>query len=149
MNNNRVTEFKHSDVFSVASFYPLWAGVADSEQAKSTILQLEKLEFEYGVSACAENNVPGKYQWGYGTGWAPLQYLMIRALDNYGYTDAARRIAEKYIFVTDSMFESTGELWEKYNIFTGDQNTVADYKSNTMIGWTAGVYMFAKAYIEE
>lgn len=142
-------ENKHSEVFSVASFYPLWAGAADREQARSTIAQLGKLEFEYGVSACAENDVPGKYQWGYGTGWAPLQYLMIRALDNYGYKDDARRIAEKYISVTDSMFEETGELWEKYNVYTGDQNTEADYKSRTMMGWTAGVYMYCKKYIGE
>ena len=42
------------------------------------------------------------------------------------------------------MFEETGELWEKYNVFTGDQNTEADYKSRTMMGWTAGVYMYCK-----
>ena len=31
---------KHSDIFSVASFYPLWAGVATEEQAKQTVAQL-------------------------------------------------------------------------------------------------------------
>lgn len=141
-------EKKHSEVFSAASFYPLWAKAVSEEEAKSTVAQLEKIEFEYGVSACEKNDVPGKYQWGYGTGWAPLQYLVLRALDNYGYKEDAKRIAQKYIDVTEKMFKETGELWEKYNVLTGDNNTEADYKSRLMLGWTAGVYLYAKDYVE-
>lgn len=141
-------EKTHSDVFSVASFYPLWAGVADAKQAAATVKMLNKIEFEYGVSACCKNDVLGKYQWGYGTGWAPLQYIVIRALDNYGYEADAKRIAKKYIDVTEKMFKETDELWEKYNVFTGNKNTEADYASRPMMGWSAGVYLYAKDYIK-
>ena len=142
-------ENEFSPVFSVASFYPLWANIATEEQAKSTVEMLDKLEFEYGISTCAENNVPGSYQWDYPNGWAPLQYIMICALDRYGYQTEAIRVAEKYIRAMERMFERTGCLWEKYNVLTGDNDTVSDYQSRVMIGWTAGVYIFAKQYLKK
>ncbi len=82
------------------------------------------------------------------SGWAPLQYIVIRALDNYGYTDDAKRAAKKYIDVSEKMYEKTGVMWEKYNVLTGDSNTAADYKSREMLGWSAGVYLYAKQYAE-
>ena len=142
-------ENKHSEVFSVASFYPLWAGVANKEQAAATVARLSELECEYGVAACAENDSPAEFQWDYPTGWAPLQYVMIRALTRYGYVDDAKRIAKKYTDVTEKMFKETGILWEKYNVLTGDQNTTADYKSREMMGWSAGVYLYAKDFLED
>lgn len=138
----------HGTVFSAVSFYPMWAGIADKEQAAETVKMLDRLEEKYGISACEKNNVPGEYQWGYSTGWAPLQYIVIRALDNYGYTDDAKRAAEKYIDVSEKMYEKTGVMWEKYNVLTGDNNTAADYKSREMLGWSAGVYLYAKQYAE-
>lgn len=148
MDYNFVEE-KQGRVFSVASFYPLWAGIADKEQAEKTVAQLGKIEFEYGVAACEKNNVPGEYQWDYPTGWAPLQYIVINALDKYGYKEDALRIAKKYIDVNDKMYKETGTMWEKYHVENGTHNTVKDYKCREMIGWTAGVYMFAKKYLEE
>lgn len=138
---------RHSRIFSAASFYPLWAGVADEEQAKLTVSMLDKLEFEYGICACCKNETQGEYQWDYPMGWAPLHYIVIRALDNYGYKDDAKRIAQKYSAAIEKMFKKTGKLWEKYDVRTGDNNVKIDYGSQVMIGWTAGVYLYAKEYI--
>lgn len=141
-------EKRHSSVFSVASFYPLFAGAADKEQAEKTVENLKKLESGFGVAACAKNPSPAVYQWDWPTGWAPLQYIMIKALDNYGFKTEARRIAEKYVKVTESLFEKTGRLWEKYNVETGGTD-VKGYASRIMLGWSAGVYIFAKRFIEK
>lgn len=67
---------------------------------------------------------------------------------SYPYTDDAKRAAEKYIDVSEKMYEKTGVMWEKYNVLTGDSNTAADYKSREMLGWSAGVYLYAKQYAE-
>ena len=47
----------------------------------------------------------------------------------------------------EKLFEKTGTLWEKYNVFTGDTDTKSDYESRIMLGWTAGVYLFAEKYL--
>lgn len=137
-----------SPVFSVASFYPLWAGVADKTQAEKTVGLLDKLECAHGVATCEQNDVPGTYQWSYPNGWAPLHYIMIQALDRYGYTQAARRIAQKYVSTVEANFEKTGTLWEKYNVVTGDLNVTNEYEMPVMLGWSAGVYLFAQEYLE-
>ena len=140
---------KTCPVFSVASFYALWAGVANEEQAAKTVAKLSKLEYPYGIAACEKNEVPGQYQWDYPTGWPPHQYLMIQALERYGYKEDARRIAEKYVTVCEKIYQETGDLWEKFHVEKGDQNTEKDYEAHRMIGWAAGVYLFAKHYLEQ
>lgn len=137
-----------SRVFSAASFYPLWAGIATQEQAEKTVALLDKLEYNYGISVCEQNSVEGNYQWNYPNGWAPLHYITVRALERYGYMESARRIASKYVYMVEINFEKTGKLWEKYNVVTGDLNVSNEYEMPVMLGWTAGVYLFMKKFLE-
>lgn len=134
-------------IFTVASFYPLWAWAASKEQAASTVAQLDRIEFEHGVAVCEKNDVPGSFQWNYPLGWAPIHYIVIRGLDNYGYKEEAARICSKYTSAVEALFEKTGTLWEKYDVNTGDNEVKIDYGSRVMIGWTAGVYLYAKEYL--
>lgn len=136
-----------SKVFSVASFYPLWTGIATKEQAEATVKMLDRLECNYGIVACEKNDIDGNYQWNYPNGWAPLHYIMICALERYGYRKDARRIAEKYVRMVDTNFERTGTLWEKYNVVTGDLDVSNEYEMPAMLGWTAGVYLTAIDYL--
>lgn len=62
---------------------------------------------------------------------------------NYGYDDLAEKVAETYIKLLDESFETTGNLWEKYDGLTGKVAN-ADYNAPKMMGWTAGVYMFLR-----
>ena len=142
-------ENKHSDIFSVASFYPLWAGVATKKQAEETVVQLNKVEFEYGVAACCENYPEVSYQWNFPVGWPPLQYIMVRALDNYGYKTEAKRIAQKYVDIMEKFYNETGSLWEKYDVTTGSHEVTAEYASRVMLGWSAGVYLYCRKYLAD
>lgn len=141
-------EEKQGTIFSVASFYPLWAGVADKEQAASTAALLERIEFEHGIAVCEKNTVTGSFQWNYPLGWAPMHYIVIRGLDNYGYKEDAVRICKKYTAAVESIYKKTGTLWEKYDVRTGDNEVKIDYGGQIMFGWTAGVYLFAKDYLK-
>lgn len=130
-----------SKVFSAASFYPLYAGLATKEQAAAAVANLNKLEAEYGILTCEKNDAPATYQWNYPNGWACIQYVVIRGLLNYGYEQEAKRLAAKYITVVERAFDETGNLWEKYNVIEGNVNVSDEYKMPPMMGWSAGVYL--------
>lgn len=146
---NFVTRAK-SDLASCATFFPLLAGLATPEQAERVVEKMRSaLEYDHGLATCERR--PGKfvYQWDYPNGWAPLQCVAIMALDRCGFRDDARRIAGKYVRTVVSNFEKTGDLWEKYNVVTGGLDVADEYKMPPMIGWTAGVFVFAAEYLEK
>lgn len=132
---------KFSSIFSMASMYPMYAGLATKEQADTLVKNLHRIEADYGMLVCEKNDAPGTYQWDYPNGWACHQYLAVVALLNYGYVDDAKRIAKKYISLVDKTFEETNNLWEKYNVIEGNVNVSDEYKMPAMMGWSAGVYL--------
>lgn len=140
---------KLSSVFSMASFYPLWAGLASKEEAASTVAKLPEIEFDHGVAACAPHNIEGTYQWDYPNCWAPLVCIGIMACKNYGFDDDAARIARKYVNAIDKNFEESGNLWEKYNAVDGSLLVSGEYDMPAMLGWTAGVYLYADKLLSE
>jgi alpha,alpha-trehalase len=137
-----------SEVFSAASFYPMFVGLLDNCRAEKLVENLNRLEAKYGVLTTENNNIKGSYQWGYPNGWACLQYITVFALQKYGFVDDARRIAQKYIELVDKIFDETENLWEKYNVIDGSIEVVDEYKMPTMMGWSAGVYLAATEFLE-
>ena len=137
-----------SKIFSVASIYPLFAGLATKEQAEAVVKNLDRLEAEYGMLTCEKNDAEGTYQWDYPNGWACLQYITIMGLDKYGYREEAHRIANKYVTLVDKVFAETGNLWEKYNVVEGNINVSNEYKMPAMMGWSAGTYLAALEYLK-
>ena len=101
------------------------------------------------MSTCEKKGVSGIYQWHYPNGWAPLQYMVIKALLNYGYEEDAIRLSEKYIALVDKNFTEKNNIWEKYNVVEGSLNVTNEYGMPPMMGWTAGVYLFCKNVIDE
>lgn len=138
-----------STVFSVASLFPLFVGLADEHHAKAIKLHLSELEAEHGILTCVKNDVPGTYQWDYPNGWACLQYIAIMGLDRYGYKTDALRIAKKFVNLIDKVFDETNNLWEKYNVVEGNINVSNEYEMPPMLGWTAGVYLALSKYITD
>lgn len=140
---------EHSKYFTAASFFPLWAGIATEEQAKSMLANLHRIEFDYGIAVGEPGERTASYQWDYPNGWAPLHYTTVYALDNYGFKEDACRVAEKYVKSIEKIFEETGTLWEKYNVVEGSMNVTDEYEMPEMLGWTAGVYTDLKHYLEK
>lgn len=140
---------KLSGILSAASFYPLFTGLAEQRHADALVCNLERLEAAYGILTCEKNNARGTYQWDYPNGWACLQYIAIVGLDRYGYSDIAKRIAEKYVALVDKVYDETGNLWEKYNVAEGSLNVSNEYNMPTMMGWSAGVYLAAVDYLKK
>ncbi len=139
---------KHSPVFSVASYFPLFAGLADQARAEAAQKNLNRLEEAFGVSTCEQSDIPGVYQWGYPNGWACLQYITVCGLNACGYTDDAKRLAHKFMSVVEKVFAETDNLWEKYNVVEGSINVTNEYDMPPMMGWTAGVYSYFDRYFQ-
>ena len=89
------------------------------------------------------------YQWDFPNGWANLQYIAIAGLENYGYHSDARRIAKKYVEATVGNFNTTGNLWEKYNVTDGTIKVINEYEMPTMMGWTAGVFVYSVDFLRK
>lgn len=146
---------RHNPLVSFAMFYPLVYGIANREQAESTLSSLPILEREYGVISVEEFDALQAYQWDHRSIWPPVQWIVHTGLNNYGYKAASNRIAAKYLdLLTKNYIEPEpgrymsnnreiirrpGQLWEKYTP-DGQLNDL-DYPCNSMIGWAGGVYV--------
>lgn len=132
---------KQNKLVSVACFYPLFCGLATQQEAEAAYGLLPQLETEHGILTCEQCDVPGSYQWGYPNGWAPMQYVVVKSLLDYGYEEDAKRIARKFVNTVERCFAQTGHLWEKYNMLDGSVNVQNEYDMPPMLGWTFGVYV--------
>ena len=139
---------ERGNVVSAAPFFLLMGGAVSRRDARGIVRSLEVLEYPHGISACAKGDYPFVYQWSYPNGWAPLQYVTVRGLDRYGYKEAARRIARHYVDLLTDSYDKTGTLWEKYNVDEGNLNVGDEYKMPTMLGWTAGSYVWLTEYLK-
>jgi len=156
---------RFSKVASVATFYPLWAGLATKEQAKKLIANLPLFEYTYGPTICEKSQQDRLYQWDYPAGWPPIYMLMVKALDKYGYKKEALRMAGKYLDIVTKnylkpepeMYASTiggkvkdkkrdpGFVYEKYDVVEG---TIYDteYAARPFHGWSYAVYISCLEY---
>lgn len=135
---------KLSDVVSCAAFYPYFVGLDDDRTGYLKALAV--LERQYGVVACRWDT--GNFQWSEPNSWAPLNYIAVAAAERLGLKTEAKRLADKYLAVTEKIYQKTERLWEKYNAETGDLDVASEYGTPEMLGWTAGVYMAFYHYRE-
>lgn len=128
-----------TDCYSLASVYPLFFNIATNEQAKSVRnLIEEKFLKTYGLMSTLTFT---NQQWDGEKGWAPLQWLSIQALKNYGFHELANTIKTRWLENCERVFNLTGEMFEKYNVL-GEDLGIGDggeYPVQHGFGWTNGV----------
>jgi len=130
----------HSDILSAASLYPYAFGVSTDKEGERRVL--ERLELEYGLSACEYRDDDVFFQWDYPCMWPAATCLAYMGLKETGLNEDANRIASKYVSVVRSVFDETGRLWEKYDALTGKIAVTSEYETMPMMGWTAAVYRY-------
>jgi alpha,alpha-trehalase len=138
---------KRGSVGSLASFYPLWAGMADEKRAAQLVKSLRRFEQKGGLTTTDTQTLnqflPGQMptQWAYPNGWAPLHFLIIRGLQRYGYHEDAKRIAMKWLKTNLNWYNQNGIFLEKYNVVNpGKPPQKGVYPSQTGFGWTNAVF---------
>jgi len=149
---------RRGPVCSLAGYYAMWSGVATKEQAKKLVKNLAKFEHPGGLATTdvmpLNHRMPGatQAQWAYPNGWAPLHYIVVQGLENYGYHDDAKRIVEKWLKNNLAGFNENGCFYEKYNVVQPGKPPVrAIYASFelTGFGWTNAVFeRFCQDYID-
>lgn len=126
-------------VASLAAVFPLYAKIASKEQAEQVAHTLEKNFLKKGglVTTAYDSG----QQWDSPNGWAPLQWMAIEGLRNYGYDELAKLISERWLALNERVFAKTHRLVEKYNVMDGDGlGGGGEYSLQDGFGWTNGVY---------
>jgi alpha,alpha-trehalase len=135
-----IAEQKPSDELTLAGMAPLFFQIATPQQAKDVQNIIRKKFLQPGgVTATLKNT---GQQWDAPNGWAPLEYMTIEGLNNYGYKNLAKEIAIRWINLNIKVFKNTGKLMEKYNVenisLTGGGG---EYPLQDGFGWTNGVLL--------
>ena len=130
----------HTNRRSLAGGFPLFLSIASKEQAKGVKASLEKDFLKPGGFVTSLQNTG--QQWDAPNGWAPLQWTTIVGLNNYGYTNVAKKATHNWLAVSEKVYKNTGKMMEKYNVM--DLSLAAgggEYPNQDGFGWTNGVVL--------
>lgn len=125
-------------IASLATVYPLYFSIATDLQAKRIAHVLQR-DFLKDGGLVTSLRATGE-QWDFPNGWAPLQWLAIIGLRQYGQHDLASTIAQRWLALNQKVFADTGRMMEKYNVV--DTTLPAgggEYPTQDGFGWTNGV----------
>ncbi|MFL9988116.1 alpha,alpha-trehalase TreA [Paraburkholderia sediminicola] len=125
---------------TAATAYPLFAGVADRQEARAVAATMRRGLLRPG--GLATTQVKTGQQWDEPNGWAPLQYLAIIGLRRYGEADLAQTIATRWIRTNVAYYQHSGKLVEKYDVDASASGLSAgggEYPLQDGFGWTNGV----------
>lgn len=131
---------KQNRLRTLAGFFPLWCQAASNEQARKVVANLKFFEYTGGL-ATTEPIKWRKRQWDYPNGWAPLQFVVIQGLINYGFKAEAERLTKKWLDLNLEVFEETGRLWEKYDVAKRTVGKSGLYKTKSGFGWTNTIFL--------
>ena len=117
-------------VKTIASFWPMLAGLCDSHKAEKLLANLKDPKRFWRVvpfpslSADDKDYKPQGEYW-LGGVWAPTDVMVIKGLDkfsfndNYGYAHAFREFAtyatQQYLEAMYEVYKRTGTIWENYS----------------------------------
>jgi alpha,alpha-trehalase len=147
---------KRGNVSSLASFFPMWAGMVTDKQAASLVKSLRRFENKGGL-ATTDSLPVGQFvfgtiptQWAYPNGWAPLHFITVKALERYGYHTDARRVAMKWLKTNLWWFKEHGVFLEKYNVVSPEKPPIKGvYPSQEGFGWTNAIFeRFCQDYVD-
>lgn len=140
----RLKDTKPTPVYSAAALFPLFSKIATQGQADAVATRVEKLLLKPG-GLVTTTHYTGQ-QWDAPNGWAPLQWVAVVGLENYGHTKLAQLVARRWMKLVEDVYSRTGRLMEKYDV--EDLSHTAgggEYPAQDGFGWTNGVYLKMKA----
>lgn len=129
----------NTSIVSLAGVYPLFFEIAKEEQAEKVADKIEEVFLKPGGVVTTPNNTG--QQWDAPNGWAPLQWITITGLRNYGETALASEIKERWLNINQQVYKRTYKLLEKYNVEDlSRESGGGEYPTQDGFGWTNGVY---------
>ncbi|HEY2035285.1 MAG TPA: alpha,alpha-trehalase TreF [Rhizomicrobium sp.] len=126
------------DVLSAATLYPLFVGAAGADQAARVAKTVEERLLKAGGVSTTENRTG--QQWDAPNGWAPLQWIAVSGLRDYGQDRLAQTIALRWLHTVSHTYLDTGRLMEKYDVYAPcRKGGGGEYPLQDGFGWTNGV----------
>ena len=125
---------------TLAMVYPLFFKMASKEQANDISDYIEKYFLKPGGVVTSTSHTNQK--WDAPNGWAPLQWLTVVGLKNYGHNSLAHTIAERWVSLNERVYANTGKFVEKYNVeYMRLKAAGSEYPLQDGFGWSNGVYL--------
>jgi alpha,alpha-trehalase len=151
---------------AATTFFPLWAGLCNEDQAKKLVEQTLPLFIKKGgIVGSTKNewlvleaNAPQR-QWDYPFGWAPHQMLLWEGLLRYNYNEKAQEMVYRWLWlITNNAVEYNGTIPEKYDleisshkVFAeyGNVGTEFNYIAKEGFGWVNASYQYGLQILED
>jgi alpha,alpha-trehalase len=151
---------------SSVALYPLWAGLATDEQAKSIVERaIPAIEMAGGLVGSTEKSRGDisesrpERQWDFPNGWAPHQIMAWQGLLNYGYNDIAYRLIYRWLYtITRNAVDYNGTVPEKFDVVNrthlvfaeyGNVGTKFAYITKEGFGWMNASYQIGLEYLPQ
>lgn len=130
---------QQTEVESLAGLFPLFLNIASQDQADDVAKKVHAQFLQAGgvVTTLTQNS---EQQWDWPNGWAPLQWVTITGLRNYGHAYLAEEIKTRWIANNVALYHEKNKLVEKYNaVHPGRPPKAGEYELPDGFGWTNGV----------
>lgn len=129
---------------TLAGVFPLYFGMASEKQAEAVRNRLMSDFLKPGGLVTTLKNTG--QQWDAPNGWAPLHWMAIQGLRQYGFTADAAQIADRWLHLNEKVYRDTGKMMEKYNVMdTTLLSGGGEYPTQDGFGWSNGVALGLKA----
>lgn len=135
-----------TDSFTLAATFPLYFNIASQKQADA-VAEIIKKDFLKAGGLVTTTETTDQ-QWDAPNGWAPLQWIAVTGLKNYGHDELAQDIAQGWMRINESVYKNTGKMMEKYNVVATDLTAGGgEYEAQDGFGWTNGVYLALQQFL--
>jgi alpha,alpha-trehalase len=125
---------------TLAAMFPLFFKMASQKQANTVADIIEKDFLKPG--GLTTTLLDTGQQWDAPNGWAPLQWIAYIGLKNYSHDRLASEVRSRWLNTVSSVYEKTGKMTEKYNVFNESTHAGGgEYENQDGFGWTNGVFL--------
>ncbi|MFO7446380.1 MAG: trehalase family glycosidase [Ignavibacteriaceae bacterium] len=129
---------EHTKIYSLAGIFPLYFHAAYTSYAPLAAKKIEELFLKPGGLVTTPYQTG--QQWDAPNGWAPLQWMTIKGLKEYGINPLANDIKKRWLTINRNVYQRTGRMVEKYNVINLDLFAGGgEYSLQDGFGWTNGV----------
>jgi len=123
---------------TAAALFPLWLKIADAAQARRTADAVEAGLLRPGGLLTTQHDTG--QQWDAPNGWAPLQWVAVDGLQQYGQQALARTLGVRFLRTVQSVYDRDGKLVEKYVVDgSASGGGGGEYPLQDGFGWSNGV----------
>ena len=124
---------------TAATMVPLFVRCASPEQAQR-VAQIVKARLLAPGGLSTTEATESDEQWDRPNGWAPLQWMGVRGLSNYGHEELAAEMRRRWLKIVAQLYQLEGKLVEKYVLRpTAEHAKGGEYPLQDGFGWTNGV----------